>query len=193
MLTLPSNAELVLVNGKEDQATKNITLPNGQNQLALRYLGRYRQQGAQTQFSSDLVILTFSAKDTEITLKLPRIRSEKDADAFNREPKITLLDPAGHKRSFKQDKLLKEGIQLGRDYEAEIKAYNHTRGVAAVKPSTLTHTITSPQLPANIVHSSDAHQTATADPVDVGKMLDFWYNQADEATKKAFKLKINQQ
>lgn len=191
-VTLPSNSELVLVNGKESGNTDKLTLNNGENQLALRYSGRYQQQGSQTQFSSDVIILRFTAINSKLTLELPRIRSNSAADAFNREPEITLLDAAGDKVAFKQDKLIKEGMQLGRDYEAEINVYNSNAGIAAVAALSSTTRIATQTLPVDVSNKAQTENiTKQADQVDVGKMLDFWYAQADEETKRAFKLRIN--
>lgn len=191
-VTLPSNSELVLVNGKESGGTDKLTLDNGENQLALRYSGRYQQQGSQTQFSSDVIIMTFSAENTSLTIAMPRIRSNSAADAFNRSPKISLKDSSGVDIAFHQDKLIKDGMQLGRDYEKEIFDYNSSSQVAALgalaKP--ITTQVAPKQVPIeNITQQvNDSKQT---DQINVGQMLDFWYQQADEETRKAFKLKIN--
>ena len=190
-LTLPTNSELVLVNGKESDAGKNLTLDNGENQIALRYLGRYQQQGSQTQFSSDVIIVKFSAKDEQLTLALPRIRSNNAADAFNRKPELTLLDSSGNDIAFKQDKLIKEGMQLGRDYEAEISAYNNTSAIAAVATLVPAAKSNTQVAVATGVTIQPDKKVEPSDQVVVGKMLDFWYAQADEETRKAFKAKIN--
>ena len=191
-VTLPSNSELVLVNGKESGSTDKLTLENGENQLALRYSGRYQQQGSQTQFSSDVIIMTFTAENTLLTIALPRIRSNSAADAFNRSPKISLKDSSGVDIPFRQDKLIKDGMQLGRDYEKEIFDYNSSSQVAAF--GALASPIAA-QVQPNLVQvenvANKANDPKQTDQINVGQMLDFWYQQADEETRKAFKLKIN--
>lgn len=191
-VTLPSNSELVLVNGKESDSTDKLTLENGENQLALRYIGRYQQQGSQTQFSSDVIIMTFLAENTSLTIALPRIRSNSAADAFNRDPKISLKNSSEVDIAFRQDKLLKEGMQLGRDYEKEVAEYNSNNQVASV--AALAPSITAQVQPKPVVienHGQPKNTINQSDQVNVGQMLDFWYQQADEETRKAFKLKIN--
>lgn len=192
-VTLPSNSELILVNGKENNNRDKLSLDNGENQLALRYIGRYQQQGSQTQFSSDVVIMTFSAENAQLTITLPRIRSNSAADAFNRNPNITLKDSStGVDIAFRQDKLIKDGMQLGRDYEKEIFDYNSTNQVAAL--GALAAPIAT-QVQSNLLQVENVAKQANApkqtDQINVGQMLDFWYQQADEETRKAFKLKIN--
>ncbi|MEZ9822882.1 DUF2057 family protein [Shewanella sp. 10N.286.45.A1] len=191
-VTLPSNSELILVNGKENNSTDKLSLDNGENQLALRYIGRYQQQGSQTQFSSDVVIMTFSAENAQLTITLPRIRSNSAADAFNRIPNITLKDSTGVDIAFRQDKLIKDGMQLGRDYEKEIFDYNSSNQVAALGASAAP---IATQVQPNLLQVENVAKQANAptqtDQINVGQMLDFWYQQADEETRKAFKLKIN--
>ncbi|MCL1049167.1 DUF2057 domain-containing protein [Shewanella abyssi] len=191
-LTLPSNSELVLINGKEADGNKELSLNNGENQIALRYIGRYQQQGSQTQFSSDVIIVTFTAKDKQLTISFPRIRSNRDADAFNSNPQITVKDSSGTSIDFKQGLLIKEGLQLGRDYEEEISIYNSSNQVAAIAALAAPVILASPPINAQVVAALPAQgSNAKSDQINVGQMLDFWYEQADEETKKAFKLKIN--
>ncbi|MCL1058629.1 DUF2057 domain-containing protein [Shewanella gelidimarina] len=196
-LTLPSSSELILINGKEADSNKALSLDNGENQIALRYIGRYQQQGSQTQFSSDVIVVTFSAADKQLKMDFPRIRSNSAADAFNRNPQITIKDSSGTIMAFKQGLLIKEGMQLGRDYEAEIRIYNSSHQVAGVSSLALAAPIilASPPIYTQAVKALPAEVTsdsnAKSDQINVGQMLDFWYEQAHEATKKAFKLKIN--
>ncbi|PKG75485.1 DUF2057 domain-containing protein [Shewanella sp. GutCb] len=193
-LTLPSSSELVLINGKEADGNKDLSLANGENQIALRYVGRYQQQGSQNQFSSDVIILTFSAEDKQLTLGFPRIRSSRAAEAFNSAPQITMIDSSGATIAFQQGLLIKEGMQLGRDYKEEISIYNSSHQVAAISTLALAAPIIS-TTPSSSTQVSEAvsasNSNVKSDQINVGQMLDFWYEQADEATKKAFKLKIN--
>ncbi|QQX82015.1 DUF2057 domain-containing protein [Shewanella sp. KX20019] len=191
-LTLPSNSELLLINGKEADGNKEPSLKNGENQIALRYIGRYQQQGSQTQFSSDVIIVTFTAKDKQLTIGFPRIRSTRDADAFNSNPQITVKDSSGTSVDFQQGLLIKEGLQLGRDYEEEISIYNSSNKVAAIVALAAPVILASPPINTQAVTALPTKDSkAISDQVNVGKMLDFWYEQADEETKQAFKLKIN--
>ncbi|MGS0683333.1 YccT family protein [Shewanella sp. 125m-7] len=196
-LLMPANAELVLVNGVETSGEDKLLLNNGVNQIAFRYLGRYQQHGSQTQFQSDVIIVKFEQNNTEIALTLPKIRSSSAADKFDKSPTITLVDANDQSIVFEQGKLIKDGLQLGRDYEEEIAAYNLTTQSASLqlKPSQNMYVQSAAVIPVTAVAAtqvSSSQNTAIQpnEQINVGQMLDFWYQQADEETRKAFKKRI---
>ncbi|GIU08144.1 MULTISPECIES: DUF2057 domain-containing protein [unclassified Shewanella] len=193
-LSMPSNSELVLVNGADASGREQLSLNNGVNQIAFRYLGRYQQQGSQTQFQSDVIVIKFDENDAQLKLSLPRIRSNNAADKFNQSPEVTLEDQNNHAVTFELGMLIKKGLQLGRDYEAEMAAYNLTEQTASldIEPAS----IAMPQTAALVAATSAVSVSATTtqsgkgEQINVGQMLDFWYQQADEETRKAFKKRI---
>ncbi|MGS0692513.1 DUF2057 domain-containing protein [Shewanella sp. 30m-9] len=200
-LSMPSNSELVLVNGIETSGHETLKLDNGTNQIAFRYQGRYQQQGSQTQFQSDVIIIKFDETNAELSLTLPRIRSNSAADKFNQSPQISLEDANKQVINFEQGKLIKDGLQLGRDYKTEMAAYNLTQQSASLKlqapPEATVQAVTPAIIAAQASSPTTATATATAaqpnNQINVGQMLDFWYRQADEATRKAFKKRIENQ
>ncbi|MCG9731875.1 DUF2057 domain-containing protein [Shewanella sp. Isolate13] len=200
-LSMPSNSELVLVNGVDASGRDTLNLKNGINQVAFRYLGRYQQQGTQTQFQSDVIIIKFDQSDARLTLSMPRIRSGSAADKFNQSPQVSLEDQDNTPVSFELGMLIKKGLQLGRDYEAEMAAYNLSAQKASlnIQPTTTNVTATTATLAvATASPTADTPANTTAKPeatnqVNVGQMLDFWYQQADEETRKAFKKRIENQ
>jgi hypothetical protein len=186
-IKLPSNTEPLLLNSlplNEQQ----VTTENGTQQIVFKYLGGYRQQGQRQGFTSDPVIVTFTGQDTNYTIALPTINSAKDANKFNQSPSIIIRDENGKSVDYHIDTLTKDGIQLGRNYQQEIKAYNLTSAPAAVLFT---------KNDAQPLTSPSSSQITTVDKlnteqIDVGKMLDFWYQQADEQTRKAFKARIKE-
>ncbi|MGF1688644.1 DUF2057 family protein [Photobacterium japonica] len=181
---LPYQAELVLVNGVEKDGNQPLVLPNGVNQIAFTYRDSLRENGDDYLFTSDVILVKFTAEDSDVKLELPKLRTGMDGKQFNKTPQVTLIDTAGDKIAFKQDKLMKAGLQFGRDYEKEIVTYNASGKIAAVAPIV---PVTSP-VPA-IPQANDGTQ-----PRNVAEnMLTYWYEQADEATRARFKAKINQQ
>ncbi len=185
-LKMPYNAELVLVNGKDASGNEKIKLPNGINQIAFRYQGNFYQQDQESSFDSDVIIMTFKGFNTSYSLSLPNLRTMNAAQKFNHKPTLTLTDKKGKAVPFKQDKLMKKGLQFGRDYEAEIAAYNKTNQAAAL--SSLN--IDTASIPAQTPSTSSNDASPVNNQVNVGQMLDFWYSQADEATKESFKKRI---
>ncbi|MBB1364273.1 DUF2057 domain-containing protein [Shewanella sp. SR44-4] len=135
-LQLPDRAETVLVNGKASQQQSSVKLdlsmPDNMQQIAFRYQARYRDNGSQNNFISDVVILRFQASEQNYQLTLPTINSASRANQFNDQPTITLTDNTGKSIVFTQDKLMKSGLQIGRDFAQEIAQYNGSGAIAAI-------------------------------------------------------------
>lgn len=199
-VSLPKSVDILVVNGQLSESASTLDLPNGSNQILFKYNTSFRAQGQQRRFTSEAVILTFSGQDSAYELILPRLRSDSDADSFNKKPKLALTDEAGVDIEYESDLLLKEGIQLGRDYDEEIAFYNAGSSPAAlIRLATPTAAVILPTIAVvssdNLVSSSGVTipQPVQADgkeQINVGQMLDFWYSQADEETRKAFKQRI---
>ncbi|MGF1737656.1 YccT family protein [Photobacterium satsumensis] len=194
-LDLPYQADLVLVNGVEQDGNDTLTLPNGVNQLAFTYVDSLRNNGDDYLYKSDVIVFKFDASDEALKLDLPKLRTAQDARKFNKSPKFSLVAANGEKVSFEQDKLIKSGLQLGRDFEKEIAVYNQSGKVAAVVTTAPAAAVVPVTLPAATPSS-----TSPKPPVDqqqtrnvAENMLNYWYEQADEATKARFKAKINQE
>lgn len=183
-LSLPYQAELVLVNGVEKEGNQPLVLPNGVNQIAFTYRDSLRENGDDFLYTSDVIIVKFTADDEKLHLQLPKLRTGMDGKNFNKTPQVTLVNDAGDTVAFKQDKLMKAGLQFGRDYEKEMVTYNASGKVAAVAPVV---PVSAP-IPG-IPQAKDGTQ-----PRNVAEnMLNYWYEQADEVTRARFKAKINQQ
>lgn len=197
-LSMPSNSELVLVNGVDASGRDPLKLRNGINQVAFRYIGRYQQQGSQTQFQSDVIIIKFEQSDAQLALSMPRIRSDSAADKFNHSPQVTLEDRNSKLVPFELGMLIKKGLQLGRDYEAEIASYNLTdqKASLSIQPTAAATPAAIAEVTASSTASTAPNKGAKPkadNQVNVGQMLDFWYQQADEETRKAFKKRIENQ
>ena len=186
-INLPDNTEPLLLNAAE---IKDLSLnaDNGTQQIVFKYQANYRQQGQHQRFTSDPVILTFTGEDSVYTIELPPINSAKDATRFNQAPNVTIINSDGESILYRADTLTKQGIQLGRNYQQELKHYNLTSAPAALLPIKSSE----PVLTEARVINSDSKADNT-EQIDVGKMLDFWYQQADQETKAAFKKRINAQ
>nr|WP_229381162.1 DUF2057 family protein [Shewanella psychropiezotolerans] len=94
-LTLPKSAQLLVVNGVEMEDETSLELNDGNNQIVFKYNTSFRQQGEQRRFTSEAVILTFNGQGSAYKLSLPRLRSDSDADKFNKLAELTLIDEAG--------------------------------------------------------------------------------------------------
>ncbi|MCS6238960.1 DUF2057 domain-containing protein [Shewanella baltica] len=217
-LNLPKNAEVLTVNGKPAVKSGNLVLADGINQIAFRYAAQYRQQADSVHYLSDVLIVRFDASAQTLTLTLPAINSARDAKKFDESPKLTLSNAQDEAVSFTSDKLMKNGIQLGRDFEHEILQYNlsnHpaslnlTMNTATTQPNDAiapvlasqpqirqTAVVTSTNLIAPAVVNDKAQQTTpatTPSQTEISQMLDYWYKQANDNTKASFKAKINKE
>ena len=191
-LELPNSAELVLVNGQNADGNEPLVLENGDNQIAFRYKDNYRENGEHQLFKSDVIILTFFGENTDYKLELPSLKSTQETQKFNKHPRFTLEDNQGNQVEFAQDKLIKHGLQFGRDFEAEIAVYNQTDNPAALKTAVAVTTL--PEInPANMTSPQTNGKQQPQRTNVAENMLNYWYQQADEATRERFKAQINQE
>ncbi|MEH6733833.1 MAG: DUF2057 domain-containing protein [Shewanella sp.] len=217
-LQLPDRVETVLVNGKASQQQSSVKLdlsmPDNMQQIAFRYQARYRDNGSQNNFVSDVVILRFQASEQNYQLTLPTINSASRANQFNDQPTITLTDNTGNSIVFTQDKLMKSGLQIGRDFAQEIAQYNESGAIAAIasaKPinkKTATAAPIAPVVPvvpvaivpvaktaevtaSNNTADTQVNKTEDITQAEISRMLDYWYQKANLNTQAEFKAKIN--
>ncbi|MCL1082396.1 MULTISPECIES: DUF2057 domain-containing protein [Shewanella] len=204
-LQLPDSTETVLVNGKASEQSSvklDLTLPDGMQQIAFRYQAHYRDNGRQDNFISDVVILRFQAEEQTYQLTLPAINSASDAKQFNAQPALGLIDQTGKTMAFTQDKLMKSGLQIGRDFAQENAQYNDSDAIAAIAPNTAI--IRRLATAAMAIASEQGTQVMSNSAVplvkkpeditqaEVSRMLDYWYQKANNHTQAEFKAKINQ-
>jgi uncharacterized protein YccT (UPF0319 family) len=217
-LQLPDRAETVLVNGKASQQQSSVKLdlsmPDNMQQIAFRYQARYRDNGSQNDFVSDVVILRFQASEQNYQLTLPTINSASRANQFNDQPTITLTDNTGKSIVFTQDKLMKSGLQIGRDFAQEIAQYNGSGAIAAIASAKRINKKTATAAPvvplapvapvaivpvakttevtaSNNTADTQVNKTENITQAEVSRMLDYWYQKANPNTQAEFKAKIN--
>lgn len=180
---------ILALNGKEvDQGTlfsgaSELSAPNGKAQLVVEYTAEINRSADDYLLeTSDTFVITLAAADTRVHIGTPEIASRYDLRVFNREGRWQLRDDSGKPLSFVFGKLEKEGFQLGRDYENELKAFNASQDKAALPELNIeTHKFNS--TPSTSTYS----ETATSDQQMVGQMLQYWYEKASPKTRKDFK------
>ncbi|GIU53888.1 MULTISPECIES: DUF2057 domain-containing protein [Shewanella] len=207
ILDLPNNVEVKMLNGKTYDGDDDIALTEGTNQIVFRYVVNYRDSGMQTQFNSNAVVLTFDANNDQYELELPSIRNKNAANKFNKQPAMTLTNSQDKSVSFKSDVLVKEGLQIGRDYPEEMAIYNQSQLAASV--TAFAPVVTAPIAATPVIATTQATlvtetqvapipavvvkpKTIAEDQAEISEMLDYWYNKANQDTKAKFKAKINQ-
>lgn len=188
-IQVPSSVDILAVNeAKPDldgglfSSHKTLTLPDGQNQIVFQYQLAFDKGNDREFVDSDAVIATFDATDTTLTFDLPKYRNTAEAKSGFKNLKWSLVDENQNEISVKQDKLVKDGMQIGRKYPQEAKEYNQQGGIAALAIGTTAAVVQPVTLPAKI----DGNAANTAE-----EMLYFWYEKADAETKQKFKDYVN--
>ncbi len=172
-LILPTNVRVVAYNGQNSSDLSRLTLPDGNNQIALRFEGELGRGKDAEYVYSEVIVATFDAKDTDLSLNIPEIRSSHTLNRFNRDPQIKLTDATGKRVTCKMAVIKKEGFQIQRDYAAELVEFNRgdsAAAVASLKPAAVSWQ-----------PSPDSH------PEVAEQMLHYWYQQADAETRSRFK------
>ncbi|MEZ8466402.1 DUF2057 family protein [Vibrio splendidus] len=166
-------------------SSKTITVPDGVNQIVFKYQLAFSQGNDREFVDSDTIIATFDAADTALTFDMPKFRNTNEAKKGIQNLDWKLVDENQNAISVKQDKLVKDGMQIGRKYPQEAREYNQKGGIAAltVGASAGAAAVAQPvTLPAKI----DGNAANTAE-----EMLYFWYEKADAETKQKFKDYVN--
>ncbi|MEZ8236121.1 DUF2057 family protein [Vibrio splendidus] len=166
-------------------SSKTITVPDGVNQIVFKYQLAFSQGNDREFVDSDTIIATFDAADTALTFDMPKFRNTNEAKKGLQNLDWKLVDENQNAISVKQDKLIKDGMQIGRKYPQEAREYNQKGGIAAltVGASAGAAAVAQPvTLPAKI----DGNAANTAE-----EMLYFWYEKADAETKQKFKDYVN--
>ncbi len=207
-MLFPKTIQILAVNGKEISHKRgSIQLPDGDNQLLVRLVADVGKNSDAEMEYSDLIILSFSATNSQLQLVAPKIKRTLDMRSFNRKTDLKLLTADGTPMPFAKDKLIKEGFQLGRDYEQELAAYNQSNAPAAltsiaaavqdqqatVKPESNAPPSSSADTPRQIKQKAPQAESSPvnsrqpeADAAMAKKMLRYWYEKADEKTRQDF-------
>lgn len=191
-LHVPDDVSLFVANGKKAElsgslfaSSKTIELPDGENQIVFQYQPYFSQGNDRIGVESQVIIATFSAADTELTFELPKYRDHRIAEKEIKQMQWQLLDSQGAAVTKSEDKLIKSGMQIGRDYAREAADYNQTGGIAAIGTA------------ISVASTKTETKTAVDTKMKAGdntaeEMLHFWYGKADDETKARFKAFINQ-
>ncbi|MCG6210804.1 DUF2057 family protein [Vibrio furnissii] len=181
-LNIPDSIDLLVVNGAKPQSsgsifssTKSVEMDDGQQQIVFRYNPYFTQGNDRIGVESDVVIAKFTATDKTLDFDMPQYRNADDAQNNIKAMEWALRDQQGNAVGLEQDRLIKQGMQIGRDYKQETFEYNLQGGPAAIatafiKPS----------------------KEGSAGDTTAEEMLHFWYNKADPQTQARFKAYVNQ-
>ncbi|MDC5805895.1 DUF2057 family protein [Vibrio europaeus] len=188
-ISIPDTIDVLVVNDAKPDlsgsffSSKTLTLPNGENQILFTYQPYFDQGKDRVILESDPIIGTFNVADQELEFDLPKYRNENEGSKKIRDLEWSLKDESGQAIEMKQDKLVKEGMQIGRNHKIELAEYNRRGGIAAVSTAVMVPVTLPAQIDGKPVKAGDN----TAE-----EMLHFWYSKADAQTQARFKAFVNQ-
>lgn len=192
-IKVPSSVDILAVNeakpdldGSLFSSHKTLTVPDGQNQIVFQYQLAFDKGNDREFVDSDAIIATFSTTNAVLTFDMPKYRNTAEAKKGFENLDWKLVDENQNTISVKQDKLLKDGMQIGRKFPQEAKEYNQKGGVAALTLGASTGTAATVVQPVTLPAKIDANAANTAE-----EMLYFWYEKADAETKQKFKDYVN--
>ncbi len=199
-VSVPDNVSVLAANGEKADLSggffaseRTLTLPDGLNQVVFRFAPYFNQGNDRLSVESDVIVTRFDATNAELTLQMPEYRNLRDAEEKIKDLNWKLVDDSGNAIAVDQDKLLKPGMQIGRDYVREIEDYNQAGGAAAVAfagAATMQPVTLPAKVPADM---KQVRATAVKADSTAEEMLHFWYQKADAETKARFKKYVNQQ
>lgn len=182
-LNLPDNVTIVAANGLNTNLAGKVQLPDGLNQIAIRFEGELGRTSNDREMAySDVFVVTFRANKAHLSMQSLGIHKESQLENFNHKPNIRFVDQHGKEITTYVDKLEKEGFQLMRDYQQELVVFNATDSPAAIGIKTVQPSPAPPKPQA-------VRSAAQSDMAE--EMLKYWYQQADEATRQRFRDWIN--
>ncbi|OCH63275.1 DUF2057 family protein [Vibrio splendidus] len=192
-IQVPSSVDILAVNeakpdldGSLFSSYKTLTVPDGQNQIVFQYQLAFDKGNDREFIDSDAIIATFSATDAALTFDMPKYRNTAEAKKGLEKLDWKLVDENQNAISVKQDKLIKDGMQIGRKYPQEAKEYNQKGGIAALTLGASAGAAAAVVQPVTLPAKIDGNTATTAE-----EMLYFWYEKADAETKQKFKGYVN--
>ncbi|MEL7291187.1 MAG: DUF2057 family protein [Pseudomonadota bacterium] len=188
-IAVPDTIDVLVVNGAKPNlsggffdANKTLTLPDGENQIVFSYQPYFDQGKDRIILQSHPQIATFTASKSQLEFNMPTYRNADQASKQIGSLEWSLIDEQGIKIDTKQDQLMKDGLQIGRNIQLELAEYNRNGGNAAA----LAPIVASSSVSAVSKNTQEAVADTTAE-----EMLHFWYNKADAKTQARFKAYIN--
>ncbi|MFK0573056.1 DUF2057 family protein [Endozoicomonas sp.] len=209
-LVLPGKTKLLVLDGKSAEPLNkksnvslssrslgslslgSLSLSNGRHQLVFQLKTLVREGGDSKMFTSSPYIMTFDLTgDQAFTIHSPKLKTVRDTDKLSRSPEtqFSITDQKGQAIPFEFSVLNKSGLLIGIDTIEDIQKFNLSDNSAAVREMAGTVYIATPQGISYQVAQQPVPTVmpapATAQPMSEN-MLQYWYNQADDATRERF-------
>lgn len=186
-LKLSPDFELMVVDGKQMtgsllKGADSLELNDGQHQLLFKVTKSVRKEPrSQVLYTSPAQIVVFNSQNVSaVTIDLPRIENEQDAQRFDKAPSYRILGNHGKPLATRHDVLMLKTAANDNDLEKIVADYNAQNRQASVPA--LAH------LRASVIAAvpgSPVFTPLSGDNV-AEEMLQYWFLRADAATQKRF-------
>jgi uncharacterized protein YccT (UPF0319 family) len=188
-LRLSTDIDLLVLDGKKVSSSllrgaDSIELDNGQHQVVFRVEKTIRVANhEQRMYISPPLIVSFNTQRiSQVNFSLPRLETEKEAQAFESGPRIELLDGDAMPIPVKLDILALTKTPKGIDYEADTEIYNKA-GKRASLPQFATMMADDSTLLSGV---SELDVIPPQSQTLTEQRLKFWFQQADPDTRAKF-------
>ena len=188
-LRLSTDIDLLVLDGKKVSSSllrgaDSIELDNGQHQVVFRVEKTIRVANhEQRMYISPPLIVSFNTQRiSQVNFNLPRLETEKEAQAFESTPRLELLDGDAMPIPVKLDILALTKTPKGIDYEADTEVYNKA-GKRASLPQFATMMADDSTLLSGV---SELDVIPPQSQTLTEQRLKFWFQQADPDTRAKF-------
>ncbi|UWM65687.1 curli synthesis inhibitor [Enterobacter sp. CP102] len=188
-LRLSTDIDLLVLDGKKVSSSllrgaDSIELDNGQHQVVFRVEKTIRVANhEQRMYISPPLIVSFNTQRiSQVNFNIPRLETEKEAQAFESGPRIELLDGDAMPIPVKLDILALTKTPKGIDYEADTEIYNKA-GKRASLPQFATMMADDSTLLSGV---SELDVIPPQSQTLTEQRLKFWFQQADPDTRAKF-------
>ena len=188
-LRLSTDIDLLVLDGKKVSSSllrgaDSIELDNGPHQVVFRVEKTIRVANhEQRMYISPPLIVSFNTQRiSQVNFNLPRLETEKEAQAFESAPRMELLDGDAMSIPVKLDILAITTTPNGVNYEADTEIYNKA-GKRASLPQFATMMADDSTLLSGV---SELDVIPPQSQTLTEQRLKFWFQQADPDTRARF-------
>jgi Uncharacterized protein conserved in bacteria len=188
-LRLSTDIDLLVLDGKKVSSSllrgaDSIELDNGPHQVVFRVEKTIRVANhEQRMYISPPLIVSFNTQRiSQVNFSLPRLETEKEAQAFESAPRMELLDGDAMSIPVKLDILAITTTPNGVNYEADTEIYNKA-GKRASLPQFATMMADDSTLLSGV---SELDVIPPQSQTLTEQRLKFWFQQADPDTRARF-------
>lgn len=188
-LRLSTDIDLLVLDGKKVSSSllrgaDSIELDNGPHQVVFRLEKTIRVANhEQRMYISPPLVVSFNTQRiSQVNFSLPRLETEKEAQAFESAPRMELLDGDAMSIPVKLDILAITTTPNGVNYEADTEIYNKA-GKRASLPQFATMMADDSTLLSGV---SELDVIPPQSQTLTEQRLKFWFQQADPDTRARF-------